>query len=467
MLCKYRYMGTQCALEEENSGYCYFHHPLRQNLRKKPSDDQIRVTLKRQLEEGNGNWDGFNIPVDIVIEDIELDFQLLMREGESKSITFRNVKANEGVQFHNVRINGNLSFERNTRLSGFSCIQSCSIDGEFNFSATAEQNINFSGTKFLSTAAIGGYFSENAIFSNTVFHDAVTFIGFRTPLFSNSRLIPKDPIYRVFGGACSFENANFYYPQRVLFKRVDLHKTSLSGADLSDCRLVDVNWYQPKFKMNGLYDEIVYRGMKDEKTKKYIENSLINSYRNIRSAIDKSKDYNTASDFYFREMELRRELLGATTSPEKCIPTTKRQAAATLDDAVDIIKSIAATFAKCCNLKCARKFRKEFFSVEALYYSSCKYGTSPAQALWVLLLLGLIHLGLLGIAIDNQEGQTIFRNTGPAFQHTIQLLSLQFIKSEYANQNIAVSFIDGFFRIAIIAQLSMLAMSIRNKIKRH
>jgi uncharacterized protein YjbI with pentapeptide repeats len=162
--------------------------------------------------------------------------------------------------------------------------------------------------------------------------------------------------HALFLGEAHLQNITFNEPSRVLFKGVDLTKASFGGTDLREVTFIGNVWFNPILKRNGLKEEIRYRNTKNYYDKREQLPALENTYRNIRFAMEASKDFASANDFFIGEMEAKR----------KQLPFYKRH----------------------------------LFSVDAVYNMVSKYGTSPMRCILCFIVFAMIHSTLISSQIN-------------------------------------------------------------------
>lgn len=229
-------------------------------------------------------------------------------------------------------------------------------------------------------------------------------------------------IFRVFEGKGQLHNVVFLKPDQVSFSEVDLSRVYFRGTNLRGVRFLGVNWWQPRLRRNGLYDELVVRYSKDGPDRFQNLLALEQTCRNVRVSLEESRDFNVASDFYIAEME-----------------------------------ALRAHLPFC---------RRYLFSVAALYYFVSYYGTSVFRGLLVLAFLFVLHLKLTLQFSPETITQCVECITEDALR-TVKILSLQV--GSYADQSnlpIKQRWIDAVFRILAPIQIAMLVLAFRARIKR-
>lgn len=217
-------------------------------------------------------------------------------------------------------------------------------------------------------------------------------------------------IRSLFHAEVSLIDVDFRRPERVSFLNVSFSKTKLIGTDFSGVQFSDVNWFQPKLKRNGIYEEVELNNYKDMKHKRFKRPQLEEAYRNIRRTLEAYKDYDTASDFLVGEMEQKRKLIHPS--------------------------------------------RRWFFSIIGLYALLSNYGTRSFRVLLWLVLVMTIHF-----AVTN----TIFgQDLADSGLRTLQVITLQ--KPEITNTY--QGYLDALLRLSAPILIALFAISIRARIKR-
>lgn len=235
--------------------------------------------------------------------------------------------------------------------------------------------------------------------------------------------------FRVVG----FDNSIFEKPDQTIFKDVDLTKASFKSVSLVGVRFYNTEFYQEELGRNGLLDDV-----KEHSKQKQKQNSsskldrhakkrysyIVHEYRQLRMAMESSKDYEKSHDFYFGEMEARQKV--------------KRNI------------------------------------IICIYNISSKYGTSYKRAFGFLFGMFALHF-LMTIAIstnmqvmklfDPQYTWAVIDRIGELALHSFSTGTLQKAKvmvsvSDWQN------FFDIVFRLLIPAQGAMFALAVRNKAKR-
>jgi uncharacterized protein YjbI with pentapeptide repeats len=125
-----------------------------------------------------------------------------------------------------------------------------------------------------------------------------------------ARSNPNDEIFDVFGDQAELTSVDFASPNQVTFTTANLSKVYFRGTNLRGARFYAVNWYQPELGRNGLYDEIFIAKNPDGAFRHLHLPVLEETCRNLRAALEDSRNYAEAADFYVGEMEARRARFG-------------------------------------------------------------------------------------------------------------------------------------------------------------
>jgi len=263
--------------------------------------------------------------------------------------------------------------------------------------------------------------------------------------------------YVLFEGDAHLQNMIFDKPNLVLFQGVDLSKALFGGTDLREVTFIGNMWYQPKLGRNGLIEELRYKGLTNYYDRREALPALENTYRNIRYALENTKDFANANDFFIGEMESKR----------KQLPTYKRY----------------------------------LFSVDAIYNVVSKYGTDPLRcALWFVL-LAVFHSALMSTQINvtiNDSWDSLYHSlqllqdgmgvdemvkliddAGVVFSgyinsdsllYSLQTMTLQRDKLDLipkGSNNIIIPLINFLFAILGPVTAALFALTVRTRIKRH
>jgi uncharacterized protein YjbI with pentapeptide repeats len=226
----------------------------------------------------------------------------------TQEVNFIQVKFNE-VIFSKSKFNSKSNFN----LSHFLA--------EANFLSTNfYDEVNFSGCEFLGVIL----FSNSNFYGHTNFF-SVIFHG--TTYFSSSKFLGETYFSGEFKGETSFNSAWFGYGENILFDLDDLSNVSFSNTDITKVRFYE-NVIWGKIHPFKIFDEVKMESLertnwdwgrlklsykKDNAARNHeraperisIE-SIITIYRNLRENYGYRFRYYEMSQFYIREMELKR-----------------------------------------------------------------------------------------------------------------------------------------------------------------
>lgn len=238
-----------------------------------------------------------------------------------------------------------------------------------------------------------------------------------------AKIDPSAEAFRMFEAEGHLESIIFSKPDQTLFNEVDLSRAYFRGTNLKGVRFLGVNWWQPKLKRNGLYDEIFIRFSKDGPFRHSTMPVLEETCRNARVALEENRNFNAASDFYLAEMEAARLQF---------------------------------------NL-----LRRYLFSVNALYQCVSNYGTSVGRALRILLWLYVFHLAS-SIYLELPSGQLPeLSKVLEASQRSLKILILAAPALPGVQSSVQQTWIDLILRVLGPVQIAMIALAFRSRIKRH
>ena len=418
----------------QNSDFCIFHEP------------KVTVShtyflkfiahLKQLHKNKDGNWLGFKFPKFMSINSLEIDYPINLQWAEVEDVFLEKVKFQQEVNLQKAIFKGEakfqtVTFDESVNFSNTIFKSDTSFFAHFNNKAT------FSFCDFNNRVSFGGNFNDQCFLGQSTFRDSATFRGGRDIVLSigNSNKNPQSTkVRRLFSSEVHMQDVDFRRPNRVKFIGVDLNNAHVVGTDMRGVHLYDVNFYQPSLKRQGIFDEIHLNNSSDLEYKNYINPRIEEGYRNIRVALEENKNYQSATDFYIGEMEIRRK---------------------------------RSSFLK-----------KEFFSIAACYRALSFYGSSPVRSTRLFVWFLLLHL-VSSIYITSN---IITEDTVMLFQFgTLSSLFESFFKytinslrvltlwrgTPLVGEGIWYSTLDSMFRIIGPLQLALIAMSMRTTIKRH
>lgn len=224
-------------------------------------------------------------------------------------------------------------------------------------------------------------------------------------------------MFRVFEREGQLQGVIFMQPQQTSFSQVDMSNVYVRGTNFSGVQFLGVNWWQPMLGRNGLKDEIFLRVSPDAPFRSSELPALEETCRNVRVALEESRSFNLASDFYIAEME----------------------AARARGSWVD----------------------RNFLSIPAVYRCVSSYGTSVGQALRIFCEIVLLYIGLT-LMLQGAEAQS--DDVSKAALKAFQLLVFQ--SEEGATSQTSQGWLNTAFRILGLIQLTLLIFAFRTRIRR-
>jgi uncharacterized protein YjbI with pentapeptide repeats len=233
---------------------------------------------------------------------------------------------------------------------------------------------------------------------------------------------PNTELFTVFAGGGQMQNVIFRVPEHTLFTMVDLSRIHFSGTNLRGVRFLGTNWWQPKLGRNGLQDEIFIRMSTDGPFRFRYLPILEETCRNLRVALEENRDFNAASDFYIAELEAARARLPWA--------------------------------------------RRTLFSIPALYRISSVYGTSVVRALVTLLMVTGVYVGATLAEMSQYQSNPIRTALSDALTRSARVLIFQTQDWSWSNTPGLQIAMDASFRVLGLAQLTMLVLAFRSRIKR-
>lgn len=181
------------------------------------------------------------------------------------------------------------------------------------YRSTFKQSASFQGTKFMQTADfIAVTFAQNTNFSAATFTQMVSFaraqfLGpaeFRRTHFRQDREALPGPIFSL---------ARFSKPDAVIFYRTYLGQALFHNCDISKLNFSSVEWRRRKgSRKRMVFEEVVNleapgdlkpaRDRPDERD----YGLIAELYQQLKKNYDERKDYWTAGDFHYGELEMKR-----------------------------------------------------------------------------------------------------------------------------------------------------------------
>lgn len=333
--------GRKCGrpLMQQSVNRCIFHNQA--NLA------AFTPAFEELVTKQDGQWAGFVFPKGFKLEKKSFAFPISATDCTFGSLELREVEfladANfSGSSFHSINFVG-VRFQKLARFQNITC------EGQASFgSVRFFEYANLSGARFRSDFLISGNFYKDAHFNTAIFEGPATFRGQRnvTIVIGGGKNPPPEMLY-LFGSETHFQSVRLGKPESVSFVQVDLSNTRLSHTYLKGVTFTDVNWWQPRLRRNGLFEDVWSQFGPDKEYRRTFLPQLEQLYRHVRVALEDNKDYPAANDFYIGEMEAAR----------KQKPFLQRA----------------------------------LFSLPAIYRILSGYGTRPGRALLVFVLLICAH----------------------------------------------------------------------------
>ncbi len=238
-----------------------------------------------------------------------------------------------------------------------------------------------------------------------------------------SKTQPGTQNFTMFEKEGHLESVVFLKPDQTVFSAVDLSRVYFRGTNLRGVRFLGVNWWQPVFSRNGLYDEIFIRLNSDGPFRHQYLPALEETCRNARVALEENRNFVAATDFYVAEMEAARAQLSL--------------------------------------------LQRHVFSVTALYHTVSRYGSSVGIAIRGLVLVYFFQLSLnllVQLGIGGTPDSQIF---SAAALRSLKVLLLQAPDAGFTVATGIQAWIDVVFRVIGPVQVAMVALAFRARIKRH
>ncbi len=321
----------------------------------------------------------------------------------SKTIFFNEAKFSQSMDFSNAIFNQKADF-RGTKFSGAQFVGAEFLEWtDFSFAEFTEK-VDFFGAEFSDVFFAGTTFERGANFSYTDFKVRASFI-------SEDKKV-------IFGYPSFFQHTRFL--GEVIFQDVDLSKCSFLHSNIDKVDFRYCEFEKKGRRKNVLLDELecddnVAQKKVDKKEYEYVRRLYLELKRNF----EEKKDWNTAGDFHFGEMECRRKMKGC--------------------------------------------WKRNIFSLEALYFGLSGYGERPWRAFRILLEFVLVLFPLLYML---SEGKTI-TNYFTSLLDSLNVATL--IRLGKPTETIT-----GFWKpivavtelIVVPILIALLALALRRKVKR-
>jgi len=182
------------------------------------------------------------------------------------------------------------------------------------FCSKFKQKAGFAGTKFEGDADFRfSIFNEDAIFNGTTFK--------RRANFSRARFLELAEFRETkFGeedtstSGLVFALTEFSKPEAILFYKIDLRRALFHNNDVSNLNFSSVEWRRRKgSRRRMVFEEVVDLNARDVSALRLGPDGsdrdyglIAELYQQLKKNYDERKDYWTAGDFHYGEMEMRR-----------------------------------------------------------------------------------------------------------------------------------------------------------------
>lgn len=213
-----------------------------------------------------------------------------------KKIDFSKAKFSKGASFYRVKFSEQVLFSKTSFEGGMTTFREAEFnDVSFNGTLFRGEEVSFSDTKFIGVTVFDApHFYGQVYFLRTQFKKCCKFLWIeirttRPPIFKDADL-----------SKCSFLHSNI---DKVDFRYCPFCTESRKPL-----------YIFPSRKQNVLKDELDYD---DEVEKNSKDNNVREKYEDVRRLylelkrnFEERKDWNTAGDFHYGEMECRRKMKG-------------------------------------------------------------------------------------------------------------------------------------------------------------
>ncbi|MFC7048819.1 pentapeptide repeat-containing protein [Emcibacter nanhaiensis] len=468
-----------------------------------------QAALEEMIEKKDGTWTGLQFISEVKLDDLKIDFPIDARRTKFHGLELSKILLKEEINFSDASFKNKIIF----RDKVIFCESAIFLNVNFNCVVTFENGTSFEGVADFRKAVFTGYvqfshvnfchppkfdacafeddflakssFLNGCSFSGTVFHEAVKFLGNRSHVLvvdsatihvhtgqgelnqkeeSNKTLLqgggaklresiislknlfigikkktqnyfkalisrtkkistrvanfindPSVEFISSMSGKIYFEDVKFLKPEKVWIERADFRKALVKGTYFNGVSLVGVNWEQEKLGRNGIYDDVFLMESFSGKSREFVYPVIESQYRHLRTVLENNKDFLAASDFYIGEMDYRLRQKGILG---------------------------------------------RFFSISAFYNYLSRYATRPLRAIFAYFVLLGIYI-TLSILIT---GDFVC-----LWERAYSGLSLMTLKAssntlEFDGPH---KWLDLAFRIIGPFQIALIALSIRNQVKRN
>jgi len=286
-----------CGLEAiDPEGLCILH-----SKGPKKSKETFQKALKDRLEAKNYNFGHFYFPEETSnFSGKTLKWADFSWATFEKEVDFRVATFEKRATFLEVNFQGKAFFNGATFQEEVS-FEVATFEGEASFgSATFKDKAIFRDVIFKEKADFfSATFENEADFTRGTFEGDVFFIGWdEHRLFSD-----KFPSY--------FSSVRFVQHELVRFERVNLSRVSFIQTDLRKVQFVNVQWHRTAGR-DSLFAErkVVEKWKKEKKRKEETkeEMQLVEDlYRQLKQNFEENRNWETAGDFHYGEMEMKRK----------------------------------------------------------------------------------------------------------------------------------------------------------------
>lgn len=405
-------LGFKCSRPREDEGYCYFHHPKNhQPPRREPADYAAR--LQQLLEANDGCWIGFLFPTGLTLEGTSASPRIDARHVSGGSFAINSMMFEADVDFSDAKFSGEFRTVSSTFKQSVS-FRRVRFSNEFHWNSVCEANAEFGESEIAGWARIYGPFNNAANFNGVRFSAAAEFVGGWIVNFVVAESTRESFPRAVFGGEVGLQNVDFGRPERTQFKLVDLSKALVCETDFRGVQFSGVKWDSSSLGRRAIFDEI--SATTTDLLARRLP-TLETAYRNLRTALEESRDFQSATDFYVGELEARR-------------------------------------------LQQSRV--RQWVSIEGIYRVASIYGSSPGRASLVLGTLLLSYTLLLAYASLNSCDSDVWLSATARAIHGITLLG----RSDQPMLPGWWFLLEDAFRLLLVVQVGLLGLAVRNRIRR-
>jgi hypothetical protein len=374
---------------------------------------------------GDGNWVGFMFPESVSSsKDLIFKSEINLSDAEIHNFALAKVRFEGGLVAENATVRGKFALKGG--ISNALSLVNSRFDKQVILRLDCKAPVNMNSAEFSGPVEISGSYEGRFNANSCVFRDRVNFRG-NWRHYAGTE--PPHPSERrpLFYDEFQFQDVFLESPSKLIMRTVSLEKAFLAGTNFIGAQFRDVTWAEPEPGRKGIYDETFAANATGETVNKQLQPVLEATYRNLRAALERNREFSTATDFYVGEMLARKRLRVADKESRNWI--------------------------------------------EDLYGFLSNYGSSPKTAMFWLAFLLLVHLGLSQFLICvgpsvSCEASWSWPNFADQLTHSLKTMTLQRFAVPLEGALPYRFLLDTVFMILAPIQVAILILAIRGRIRR-